>query len=64
MTKKLMKVTRREFRRQLSEVEAQVGCGGFRNTATEVDMIKPPEFNGSMFWTLFYCQFEAVVEHN
>jgi hypothetical protein len=64
VTKKLMEVTRREFRMQLSEVEAQAGRGGFGNTATEVDMIKPPEFNGPMFWILFYRQFEAMVEHN
>jgi hypothetical protein len=49
---------------ELSEVKTQVGHGGFGNTTTEVDMIKPPEFNGPMFWTLFHRQFEDVAEHN
>lgn len=49
---------------KLSEVKTQAGYGGFGKTGTEVDMIKPPEFNGPIIWNLVHCQFEAVAEHN
>jgi hypothetical protein len=31
---------------------------------TNVDRVKPPRFNGSLAWTIFHCQFEAMVGHN
>jgi hypothetical protein len=38
--------------------------GGWSPTVNSVDRVKPPRFDGSMSWAMFYHHFEAMVGHN
>jgi hypothetical protein len=45
-------------------VEAKMRLGDSRNTGTSTIVVKPPNFDGSMSWTVFHCQFDAMADHN
>jgi hypothetical protein len=64
VTKDTVETTWQEFGMPLAEVNASVGCGCCRNTATRVDRIKPLRFNKSPSWDAFCYQFKATVGHN
>jgi hypothetical protein len=46
----------------LEEVEAKAEGG--RGTGNDASMAKPPQFDGTTSWAVFWHQFEIVVEHN
>lgn len=41
-----------------------MGCGGRGNTVTGIDRVKTVRFIGSLSWTMFHHQSEAVLGHN
>jgi hypothetical protein len=44
--------------------EVEVRAEHRRETGTAAGMAKPPNFNRTISWTVFWCQFETVAEHN
>jgi hypothetical protein len=46
------------------EIEVQAGHGSFGNTASGADRVKLLRFSEFISWTMFHCQFKAMVGQN
>jgi single-stranded DNA-binding protein len=57
-----IEVNQREFQTEVKEVGPRVKHG--RGTGTGADAAKPPKFNGTTLWAMFWRQFDTVAEHN
>jgi hypothetical protein len=49
---------------QLAAEEARTRRAGGGNAGANADEVKPPKFDGSKSWAVFYRQFEAAAIHN
>jgi hypothetical protein len=46
------------------EIEVEAGYGCFGNTVSGADQVKSLRFSKFIYWTMFHCQFKAMVRRN
>jgi hypothetical protein len=66
MMKTLTDTMRRGLEAKRAEDKAQAMCGRGTGTGTGTGMgaVKPPKFNRTQSWTVFWRQFKTVADHN
>jgi hypothetical protein len=62
--KRDLEAIRLEFKLQLEAVEAQTAHWGDASSETGTATVNPLWFDGSISWTMFRPEFEAVIYHN
>lgn len=62
MTKTMIDTTQRGLEAKIVEVKAHAKSR--RGTGTSAGTAKPPNFDGTTSWAIFWHQFETVAKHN